>query len=70
MLAFALVYILMATVIQQRSNEQLLGDIEEYAAFMRAGGLDRVRAKLIRDAQGADRRGERSFGCGHPTVAS
>ena len=55
-LAFALAYVLIAAVVQERTDEDLQEDIEEYAAYMRLGGLDRVKTELTVDTEGGEAR--------------
>lgn len=51
-LAFALAYVLIAGVVSERTDEDLQDDIQEYAAFMRLGGLDRVKTEMSVETEG------------------
>ena len=51
-LAFALAYALIAAVVRERTDEDLQEDVEEYATFMRVGGLDRVKTEMMVDTEG------------------
>lgn len=51
-LAFALVYVLLVSVLQERIDEDLQEDIEEFAQYMQLGGLDQVKTELIMETQG------------------
>ncbi len=53
-LAFALVYALMVAVVQKRTDEDLRDDIAEFAAFMRSGGIERVKSEMVLETQGAE----------------
>lgn len=52
-LAFALVYALMVSIVQGRTDEDLKEDLEEFASFMQLGGLDRVKREIMLETQGA-----------------
>lgn len=54
LLAFTLVYVLMVTVVQQRTDQDLQEDIAEYAGFMRLGGFDKVKAETVFETQGEE----------------
>ena len=54
LLAFTLVYVLMAAVVQQRADEDLQEDIAEYAGFMQVDGLDKVKAEMAFETQGEE----------------
>ncbi|MCP5197094.1 MAG: HAMP domain-containing histidine kinase [Gammaproteobacteria bacterium] len=54
LLAFTLVYVLMVTVVQQRTDQDLQEDIAEYAGFMRLGGFDKVKAETAFETQGEE----------------
>jgi signal transduction histidine kinase len=56
LLAFTLVYLLMVTIVQQRADEDLQEDIEEYAGFMRLDGLDKVKEEMAFETQGEEAR--------------
>lgn len=53
-LAFTLVYALMVSVVQERTDEDLEEDIEEFVAFMQSGGLERVRTEMAAETQGEE----------------
>lgn len=53
-LAFALAFLLIAEVVREHTDEDLREDLQEYAAFMRLGGLDRVRTEMSVDAEGGE----------------
>lgn len=53
-LAFALAYVLIAEVVREQTDEDLREDIQEYAAFMRLGGLDRVETEMSVDSEGGE----------------
>lgn len=53
-LAFTLVYALMVAVVQERTDDDLEDDVEEFAAFMRLGGLERVKAEMAVETQGGE----------------
>lgn len=55
-LAFALAYALIAAVVRERTDEDLQEDVEEYATFMRVGGLDRVKTEMMVDTEGDEAR--------------
>lgn len=54
LLAFVLVYALMVAVVQERTDGDLGEDIGEFAAFMRLGGLERVKAEMAAETQGEE----------------
>jgi heavy metal sensor kinase len=56
MLAFALAYGLMASIVREHTDEDLQEDIEEYAAYLRLGGLDRVKTEMTVDTAGDEAR--------------
>ncbi len=51
-IAFVLVYVLMMAVVQERTDEDLIEDIEEFAMFMQLGGLERVKTEMAVETQG------------------
>ncbi|MDH3691490.1 MAG: hypothetical protein OEU36_18775, partial [Gammaproteobacteria bacterium] len=53
-LAFTLVYVLMVSVVQERTDEDLEDDIEEFASFMQLGGLDRVKSEIAVETRGEE----------------
>ncbi|MFQ6024271.1 MAG: sensor histidine kinase [Acidiferrobacterales bacterium] len=53
-LAFMLVYALMVSVVQERTDEDLEEDIAEFVSFMQLGGLDRVKAEMTLETQGEE----------------
>lgn len=55
-LAFALVYVLIVSFLQQRIDTDLREDIDEFAQLFQDGGLDRIRAKIAEDTQGDEAR--------------
>mgnify|MGYP001019229363 FL=1 len=55
-LAFALAYVLIASVVRERTDEDLREDIGEYAAYLRSGGLDRATAEMRVDTEGDEAR--------------
>ena len=52
-LAFTLVYASVVAVVQERTDEDLEEDIEEFASLMQSGGLERVKAEITADTEGA-----------------
>ncbi|MGH8582593.1 MAG: sensor histidine kinase [Gammaproteobacteria bacterium] len=53
-LAFTLVYASVVSVVQERTDEDLGEDIEEFVSFMQLGGLERVKAEMAKEAQGEE----------------
>ena len=53
-LAFMLVYVLMVSIVQERTDADLEEDIDEFAVLMRSGGLERVKAEMLLEAQGEE----------------
>ncbi len=53
-LAFTLVYALIVSVVQGRTDEDLEEDIEEFTSFMQSGGLDRVKTEIAVETQGEE----------------
>lgn len=53
-LAFLVVYGFMVSIVQQRTDDELKQDIEDYRALMATGGLDGVRSEVAMEAQGRD----------------
>lgn len=53
-LAFTLVYALMVSVAQERTDEDLEVDIEEFVALMQSGGIDRVKTEMAAETLGAE----------------
>ena len=51
-IAFILAYFSVATVLQVQTDEDLEEDISEFAAFMRLGGIERVRKEILLETQG------------------
>ncbi len=54
LLAFSLVYALMVAIVQERSDEDLAEDIDEFAALFREGGVERVKAEMALETQGEE----------------
>lgn len=54
LLAFAVVYLLMASIVQQRTDDDLEGDIEEFAALLESEGLESVLDELMAESQAED----------------
>ena len=52
--AFTLVYASVVAVVQDRTDEDLEGDIEEFVSFMQSGGLDRVKTEMAKETQGEE----------------
>ncbi|MGH8513904.1 MAG: ATP-binding protein, partial [Gammaproteobacteria bacterium] len=52
-LAFTLVYASVVSVVQERTDEDLEEDIEEFASLMQSGGLDRVKDEITADTEGS-----------------
>lgn len=50
-LAFVLVYALMVSVVREQTDDDLREDMAEFASFMQAGGLERVRHEMALEAQ-------------------
>ncbi len=57
--AFAFVYAVIVSLVQQRTDEELEDDVEEFAVFMQEGGLDRVKSEM--DAEAAGEEASQSF---------
>jgi len=53
-LSFALVYVLIVSFIQERTDDDLEGDIEEFATFLKLGGLERVTKQMELDTHGGE----------------
>jgi len=53
-LAFTLVYASVVAVVQDRTDEDLEGDIEEFVSFMQSGGLERVKTEMAKETQGEE----------------
>lgn len=53
-LAFTLVYASVAAVVQERTDDDLEGDIEEFVSFMQLGGLERVKTEMAKETQGEE----------------
>ncbi len=53
-LAFMLVYVLMVSIVQERTDADLEEDIDEFAVLMQSGGLERVKAEMLLEAQGEE----------------
>ncbi len=51
-LAFTLVYTLMVALVQAETDEDLKEDLQEFASFLRLGGLDRVKREILLETQG------------------
>lgn len=49
-LAFALAYVLVVSVIQERNDEELEEDVEEFTELMRSEGLDSVKEEMAVEA--------------------
>lgn len=52
-LAFTLVSASVVSVVQERTDEDLEEDIEEFASLMQSGGLDRVKDEITADTEGS-----------------
>jgi len=52
-LALTLVYASVVAVVQDRTDGDLKEDIEEFASLMQSGGLERVKAEITADTEGA-----------------
>ena len=53
-LAFTLAYLLIVSVMQARTDEDLVEDIEEFAYYMQLGGLDQVKTEMMMETQGEE----------------
>ena len=53
-IAFILAYFSVAAVLQVQTDEDLEEDISEFAAFMRLGGIERVRKEIFLETQGKE----------------
>jgi signal transduction histidine kinase len=53
-LAFTLVYASVVAVVQERTDADLEGDIEEFVSFMQLGGLERVKTEMAKETQGEE----------------
>jgi heavy metal sensor kinase len=53
-IAFILAYFSVAAVLQVQTDEDLEEDISEFAAFMRLGGIERVRKEILLETQGKE----------------
>jgi heavy metal sensor kinase len=51
-LAFSVVYLVLVSTVQERTDDDLEEDLEEFTALMQSGGLDRVRAEVDLEVQG------------------
>ena len=51
--AFGLLYALIVSVVRERTDDDLEEDVAEYAGFMRAEGLDRVRSEIATETAGS-----------------
>jgi len=49
-----LVYVLMVSIVQERTDADLEEDIDEFAVLMQSGGLERVKAEMLLEAQGEE----------------
>ncbi len=54
MLALTLVYASVVAVVQERTDEDLEDDIEEFASLMQSGGLERVKAEIAAETRGEE----------------
>lgn len=54
LLAFTLVYLLILTVVQDRTDADMRDDAAEFASFMRTGGLERLKVEIALETQGDD----------------
>ncbi len=52
--ACTLVYALVVAVVQERTDEDLEGDMEEFASLMQSGGFERVKAEIAVETQGEE----------------
>lgn len=52
MCAFAVVYFVIVSVVQARTDEDLLDDVEEFTLFYQQGGVERVMAEMDLEAAG------------------
>ncbi|MGH7352543.1 MAG: hypothetical protein ACREJJ_09245, partial [Candidatus Methylomirabilales bacterium] len=50
--ALTLLYASVVAVVQERTDEDLEEDIEEFASLMQSGGLERVKAEITADTEG------------------
>lgn len=53
-IAFILAYFSVAAVLQVQTDEDLEEDISEFAAFMRLGGIERVKKEILLETQGKE----------------
>jgi len=53
-IAFMLAYFSVAAVLQVQTDEDLEEDISEFAAFMRLGGIERVKKEIFLETQGKE----------------
>lgn len=53
-IAFILAYFSVAAVLQVQTDEDLEEDISEFAAFMRLGGVERVKKEILLETQGKE----------------
>ena len=49
--AFTVVYASVVAVVQERTDEDLEGDMEEFASLMQSGGLERVKAEIAAETR-------------------
>ena len=54
LLIFSLVYVYMLAVVQERTDDELTDDIEEFTEFMQAGGLEQVGREFMAETQGEE----------------
>lgn len=52
LLALALVYLLILTVVRDRTDADMRDDVVEFASFMQTGGLERLKAEIALETQG------------------
>ncbi len=52
--AFAIVYYLMVTVVQTRTDEDLIDDLQEFGQLLEAGGLDRIAMEMNLETEGEE----------------
>ncbi len=53
-LAFVLIYFFMVAVVEQRTDDDMQDDVEEFSEFLKVGGLDRVKREIELEITGED----------------
>lgn len=59
--AFAIVYYLMVTIVQARTDEDLMEDLEEFGQLLEVGGLGRIAMEMDLETEGEEAAGRAFF---------